>query len=192
MTDDHDPEDRKQEVLTAVLKFLGITVVVALFILVVSLIVVSKLDLNEGNGPITSTDPFSTPSYLPTVAITPTPTATPTEEPSEEPSDLPTLPTETPEPTSQAEDGLMLTATPSTVDSGDRFHLSGVWPGKDNASLNVQRFEDGEWVDFGVKASVKLGVFDTEILTYREGENRFRVFDLATGTASNDVSVTVS
>lgn len=190
MSDHHAPEDRQQEVLSAVLKFLGIVVVVGLVILVGTKVVVSQLDLDEvttgpvGGGVITG------PPVLPTTAL-PDPTIsalpTPTEEPTEEP-------TEIPEPTitaSPGQDGLTLSMSPVFVEAGDRIEIMGEWPGKDRVSLRVQRFEDGEWVDFGVQASVKIGSYSTYVLTSREGENRFRMYHPDSDTASNEVVVTV-
>jgi hypothetical protein len=55
----------------------------------------------------------------------------------------------------------------------------------------VQRFEGGKWVDFGVQANVNVGTFETYVMTGRAGDNRFRVFDPETKTASNDVTITV-
>ena len=192
MSDHEDPEDRKQEVLQAVLKFFGITVVVGLLIWLGTTVVVNSLGLDEvETGPVTNSEPFAPRSSLPTVALpsgAPTPSPTPTEEPTQEPT---LLPTETPDPTSEGEDGLVLNASPLFVEPGKRIDLIGNWPGRDNVSLHVQRFEDGEWSDFGVQTQVKVGSYATYILTNREGAQRFRMFDPNTGTASNEVTITI-
>jgi hypothetical protein len=86
---------------------------------------------------------------------------------------------------------LQLTATPASVSPMERINLTGTYPGHDAMSLQVQRFEAGSWVDFPTDAQVDLGTFATYVMTGRSGENMFRVFDPATGTASNPVTVTV-
>ncbi|MET3962208.1 hypothetical protein ABIE44_002142 [Marmoricola sp. OAE513] len=185
MSDHQTEEDRQQEVLAAVLKFLGIALAIGLFIGLTTMFVVKSLDLNS-----TDDDPFSGPGStgtiapLPTTALTdPAATDEPTDLPTDEPSDLPTLP---------PEDGdLVLHISPATVGEMERVNLTGEYAGQDNVSLLVQRFEDGEWVDFGVQLQVNLGSFATYVQTSREGENKFRVYDPANDTTSNEVSVTV-
>jgi hypothetical protein len=86
---------------------------------------------------------------------------------------------------------LYLSASPVLVRPSERINLTGQWPGHDNESLLVQRFENGQWADFGVQARVNLGTFATYVLTSRTGDQRFRVFDPASQTASNEVTVTV-
>jgi hypothetical protein len=86
---------------------------------------------------------------------------------------------------------LYLTASPVLVKPSERINLTGRWPGHDNESLMVQRFEAGQWADFGVQARVNVGTFETYVLTSRTGDQRFRVFDPTTDTASNEVTVTV-
>lgn len=194
MTDHHDPEDRQQLILSVVGKFLGITVVLGILIWIGTTVVVNSLDLDEvSTGPISGSEQFAPHSQLPTVALpssTPTVTVTPSDEPTEEPS--PTeYPSETVDPDSPSETGLTLSISPTFVDSSERIDLTGEWPGQDNVSLHVQRFEDGEWSDFGVQVQVKIGSFSTYLLTSREGENKFRVYDPNTDTASNAVTVTV-
>jgi hypothetical protein len=88
--------------------------------------------------------------------------------------------------------GLHLTATPASVKPMERINLTGTYPHHDNMSLQVQRLEGGHWTDFaGVGATVDLGTFQTYVMTGRSGDNRFRVFDPASGQASNAVTVTV-
>lgn len=87
--------------------------------------------------------------------------------------------------------GIELHASPMQVRQMERINLTGTWPGKDNLGLAVQRFEDGKWVDFGVQATVRVGTFETWVMTGREGEQRFRVYDPGSDTASNPVSIQV-
>jgi len=86
---------------------------------------------------------------------------------------------------------LQLTASPVQVRPMERINLTGQWPGHDNESLLVQRFDGGTWTDFGVDVRVDLGTFATYVMTGRSGDQRFRVFDPSTQTASNEVTITV-
>ena len=86
---------------------------------------------------------------------------------------------------------LFLNASPVFVKSMERINLTGQWPGHDNVSLLVQRLEDGEWVDFGVQVQVRVGTFETYVMTGREGDNKFRLLDPESGTTSNEVTVTI-
>ena len=73
----------------------------------------------------------------------------------------------------------------------ERVNFTGTYNGADNLQLEVQRFEDGKWKDFGVQATVRVGTFETYIMTGRTGENRFRVFDPETDEGSNVILVTI-
>jgi hypothetical protein len=73
----------------------------------------------------------------------------------------------------------------------ERVNLTGRYRGADNVELQVQRFEEGEWRDFGVKASVRVGAYDTYVMTGRPGEQRFRMWDPAARKGSNVVLVTI-
>ncbi|HYO39700.1 MAG TPA: hypothetical protein VER39_08595 [Nocardioidaceae bacterium] len=85
---------------------------------------------------------------------------------------------------------LTLQATPAQVGPGERITLAGRYRGPDGASLQVQRFSGG-WVDFPVQATVRSGRYSTYIMTTRTGVNRLRMLDVASGTASRPVRVTV-
>ena len=87
--------------------------------------------------------------------------------------------------------GLYLSASPVIVRPMERINLTGQWPGHDNEGLLVQRFEGGKWADFGVHVNVNLGTFDTYVMTGHTGDQKFRVFDPGTDTASNEVTITV-
>jgi hypothetical protein len=86
---------------------------------------------------------------------------------------------------------LYLTATPVFVDPMERINLTGQWPGHDNESLLVQRLEGSTWSDFGVHVTVNVGTFATYVMTGRPGDQKFRVFDPTSKTASNEVTVTI-
>lgn len=192
--DDPDFEgDRQQQIIAAVLKVVGIALAIGLAIGVVTWVVVKQLNLGSVSSSSLNSDPLTpitTP--LPTTALpspvvpSSSPTSTPT------PSDplggaVPANPTPTPGSTA-----LFLSASPVFVNSMERINLTGKWPGRDAISLMVQQFQGGKWVDFGVQAQLEVGTFATYVETSHDGDQRFRVFDPSTSTASNAVTVTVS
>lgn len=85
---------------------------------------------------------------------------------------------------------ISLSASPLEVSPMERIYLTGTFPGGEGASLQVQRMEDG-WTDFPVSTSVSGGTFSTYVMTGRNGENRFRVVDPASGKKSNPVRIRV-
>jgi hypothetical protein len=72
-----------------------------------------------------------------------------------------------------------------------QFDLTGVYPGGEGAILGVQRFQDGQWVDFPATGSVSGGSFQIPVQTSKSGVNRFRVVDSDSDLKSDDVRVTV-
>ncbi|WP_036194728.1 hypothetical protein [Nocardioides aequoreus] len=99
-------------------------------------------------------------------------------------------PSQRPSESESPETGLQLSVSPPQVGPNQRINLTGSYEGGD-AELQVQRFENGAWVDFPVTASVTAGTFQTWIQTGRTGEQRLRMFDPAADVASNEVRVTV-
>jgi len=176
-SDDHDP---RRDITAVLVKVLGVAVVIGLVIGLGAWIMVKSLGLDSSGtaADIPGVDQPLTP--LPTTAL-----AVPT------PSDLPTPDGVVTNPTVAANGSLYLAASPVIVDPMERINLTGQWPGHDNEGLLVQRFEGGKWADFGVQVRVNLGTFDTYVMTGRTGDQRFRVFDPASDTASNDVTITV-
>ena len=112
----------------------------------------------------------------------------PTYEPSPEPSL--DLPTESPSASEGFGTGITLLVSPQVVGPGERIDLSGSY-GREGASLQVQRGQDGSWTDFPVSAQVSGGTFQTWIITSQTGTAQFRVVDEATGASSNTVTVTI-
>jgi hypothetical protein len=186
---DFEPEDdRQRQVLSAVLKFLGIAVVFGLVIGLGTWFVVKSLDLNSNDtNSVGAPDPETTFSALPNSAL---PDPETTDEPTDQPTDdLTDGPLSLPTPTTDAP---VLSGSPAIVAPMERINLTGQWQGQDSVSLLVQRFEDGQWVDFGVQVEVRLGSFATYVETSHEGPNKFRVYDPGTDRASNPVTVTVN
>jgi hypothetical protein len=99
--------------------------------------------------------------------------------------------TEEPSPTKKPR-ALTLQAFPGQVTPGERINLTGVYRGREGATLQVQRSEGGAWGDFAdVTATVRGGIFNTYVITSRTGVQRFRVLDVGSGRASNPVRVRV-
>ncbi|MFZ2503807.1 MAG: hypothetical protein WAW88_14175 [Nocardioides sp.] len=86
---------------------------------------------------------------------------------------------------------ITLVARPDRVGSFERIYLSGEYPSGNGAILQVQRRENGQWVNFAVTASVEGGSFETYVQTSRSGPNPWRMKDTDTGRLSNVVTVTV-
>jgi hypothetical protein len=94
----------------------------------------------------------------------------------------------------ESEDAISLSASVTEVAPGQEIGLSGVYPGHEGATLVVQRFEDGDWVDFAggdVTASVSDETFSTYVITSRTGLNRWRMRDAQTDDVSNEVRVRI-
>jgi hypothetical protein len=97
---------------------------------------------------------------------------------------------EAPEP----EDAISLSAAVTEVRPGEPIDLSGVYPGHEGATLVVQRFEEGDWVDFAdgdVTTTVSDETFSTYVITERTGQARWRVRDTKTDDVSNEVRVKI-
>ncbi len=122
--------------------------------------------------PTTTPEPF--PDPVGPVGPSATPSGTPTAKPSKRPRAK----------------KISLQAFPNQVSANQRINLTGVYPGAEGARLQVQRFENG-WVDFPVSTSVSGSLFTTYIFSGRQGANRFRVIDHASGRTSNPVRVTI-
>jgi len=183
VTEQEPDRDRQQQIVEVALKVLGVAVAIGLFIGIGTWVVVKALDLNTDSvGPIVS-GPVSPFQRLPTTAL-PQPTVSP------DPSETDSIPEVTAPATPVAGD-LVLSASPVSVGAMERINLTGQWAGKDAVSLVVQRFETGKWANFGVSAQVNIGTYDTYVLTGRPGENKFRMYDPQSNTASNAVTVTV-
>jgi hypothetical protein len=178
-------DDRSEQVRGALLKALAGVVVVGLVIALGTVLVVRALGLNENDspGPVGSV-PSGPTTPLPTTAL-PVPG-----EDSESAEPTPT-PTESASPTAAGQGDIELEISPLNPRPGERVNLTGKYQGADNVSLQVQRFEDGSWRDFGVEANVRVGAYATYVMTERTGEQRFRMFDPRAKQGSNVVLVTI-
>jgi hypothetical protein len=181
-THEDDERDPRQQVSAVIAKILGVALAIGLVIGGGAWVLVKALGLDSADvaGTTIGQDGPTTP--LPTTAL---PVPGQSDDPSSDASGVVTAP-----PTA-ANTGLYLSASPVIVGPMERINLTGQWPGHDNESLLVQRFEDGQWADFGVQVHVNIGTFETYVMTGRQGDQKFRVFDPTTQTASNEVTVTI-
>ncbi len=86
---------------------------------------------------------------------------------------------------------IRLRMSPRQVGPGERITLTGTYPRGSGQTLQVQRRQEGSWVDFPVTAQVSDQEFTTWIQTTRTGRSPFRVFDKGRGRASNVVVIAV-
>lgn len=175
-------DEQRRQLADAFLKVVVVAVGVGAVIAIGVFIMVKALGFSDGTPAAHSALPDESPSTLPTRALTPSGSPTPSEEPSA---------TETSKP-ARSKDKIQLSATPGQVGPGERINLTGTYPGADNVALQVQRKENGAWVPFAdVQAQVRVGTFETYVMTSRTGGMKFRVFDPTAQEASNAVAVTV-
>ncbi|GGF45467.1 hypothetical protein GCM10011519_19210 [Marmoricola endophyticus] len=171
---------------SALVKIVGIAVVIGLVLGGGIFVVVSALGVGSDESPTADLPAGgSSRSPLPTVALTPSgaPSSTTSGDPSESPSESPS---------EKPKGKLTLAAGQSQVAPGQQIDLTGQYAGKDGTVLQVQRRTGGSWQPFAdVTVRVRGDDFSTYVVTSQNGEQRFRVLDQGTGTASNPVTVTV-
>jgi len=180
MDDDLTDEERSAQVRSALFKALAVLAVVGVLIFLGTTVMVRALDLDEGSPDTIGSGEEEPDTALPSTAL-PVP-GEETEEPSEEPSESPDA---------GKTGNIELSISPVLARPMERVNFTGDYKGADNIQLEVQRFEDGKWTDFGVQATVRVGTFETYIMTGRAGENRFRVYDPETQQGSNVIMVTI-
>ncbi len=178
-----DEEARREQVRSALTKAGLALAGLVVFIAIATYLVVNGLGLND-EGDLARA-PVDVPTPLPTTALPqPSTSVTPSAlgEPSDSASASPTI----------SDGTLTLSASPVIAGAMERINLSGTYPGKDSVVLQIQRLEEGgAWAVFPATATVKGGEFATYILTGRQGNSQFRVFDPATQTASGPVTITI-
>jgi hypothetical protein len=175
-------DDQRRQLAEALLKVVAVAVGVGAVIAIGIFIMVQALGFSDNTPAAHSTSQPDAPSTLPTEALT----ASGSPSPSEEPSATATSKRARPK------NKIKLSATPEQVGPGERINLTGSYPGADNVALQVQRKENDVWVPFAdVQTQVRVGTFETYVITSRLGGMKFRVFDPTTHAASNAVGVTV-
>jgi hypothetical protein len=177
--DEQSEQDRSAQVRGALLKAFAVVVVIGVVIALGTTIVVRALGLNEGDspGPVGAATPAPD-KPLPTKAIP-------------QPGEKTAKPDKKPAPQGGKSGRIQLAISPVLARPMERVNLTGTYKGADNVGLQVQRFEDGSWQDFGVDATVHVGTYETYIMTGHSGEQRFRMFDPERREGSNVVLVTI-
>ncbi len=174
-------DTEKRPVLTGLLALVGVAVVIGLLGGLAVMVGVQATGIG-GTSSASSGDEAPATFNLPRPSDTGT-TAPAPEEPVE--------PTEG-ETTSEAPvEALSLTTSRQSVSPMQQIDLTGTYQSGEGAILQVQRLEDGAWIDFPVTVSVSGGSFATYVLTGRTGPNQFRVVDTDSEVVSNEVTVTV-
>jgi hypothetical protein len=182
MDDDLTDEERSAQVRGVLVKALVVLVVIGVLIYLGTTIMVKALGLNDASspGPVGADKPTAP---LPSSAL-PVPGGEKSDEPSASPS-------ESASPDAGKRGSIELAISPIMAKPMERVNFTGSYKGADNLQLEVQRFADGTWSNFGVQATVRVGTFETYIMTGRTGENRFRMYDPQTKEGSNVILVTI-
>jgi hypothetical protein len=180
--DEHDEDgERSAQVRRTLLVVLGILVALGIVVAVGTSLMVRSLGLDQGDDTGALGAGSGSREPLPTTAL---PVPGESESPTDTPSDLVT-------PKGPKRGQIQLDVSPLQARPMERINLTGTYQGADNLQLQVQRFDSGAWQDFGVQATVRVGTYETYVMTGRSGENRFRVYDASTGKGSNVVLVTI-
>ena len=181
--DEYDEDEGSEQVSSVLFKALIVIVLIGVVIALGTTIVVRALGLNEGassSGPVGSDSETTKP--LPTSAL---PVPGEDEGSDDKPDeDVPAKP-------AGKKGRIQLDVSPVMARANERVNLTGTYKKADNVGLQVQRFEDGTWRDFGVSATVRVGTFETYVMTGQVGEHRFRMYDPAAKEPSNVVLVTI-
>jgi acyl carrier protein len=122
---------------------------------------------------------------LPPIGATPTPEPTP--EATEDTTPAPTTPTDDPKPT--------INSSTERVSPGQRFLLSGAFPGSPEGQDLQVEVKDGSgasWDDFPIQTKTRDGgIFRTELYTSRTGEREFRITNKATGQSTPSITIDI-
>jgi hypothetical protein len=172
-------------IIRALLVVLAVAVVIGVIVAVVS------VTLLKSSGILPQAGPSDQPSHVVPQTSSPatsgshgTPTTT---QPAQTPTGLST--TTTPHAPHRM---IQLIANPAAAGTYERINLVGSYGGTGSPTLQVQRLESGQWVDFPTTATVSSGQFSTYIETGHTGVNRIRMVDPSTGQSSNVVAIHVS
>jgi hypothetical protein len=171
------------QIVRALLVVLVLAVVVGVIVAVVS------VTLLKSSGILPQANPSNEHSKVIPQSTSPA-TRTNTGPPTTQPAQTPTRSTTTSAP--HAHRTIQLTASPTAAGTYERINLLGSYHGIGSPTLQVQRLEGGQWVDFPTTASVSGGQFSTYIETGHTGVNRLRLVDPSTGESSNVVEVSIS
>jgi len=181
-----DDTDSRHPVVAGLVALVGVAVVVGLLISGGALAASSVLGLDDSSSDSATTSEQS--MYLPKPSDTDSPTAPLV---TLAPGETTAPPSATPSETVPATP-ITLSSAQTSVAAMEQIQLTGTYPAGEGKVVQVQRFEDGQWVDFStVDAVVSGGTFSTYVLTARTGKNKFRVRDTDSEDVSNEVEVQV-
>jgi hypothetical protein len=169
-------------IIRSLLVVLGLAVAVGVIIAVISVTLLKSSGILPEAGPSDQPSNVAPQSSSPATGNSGTSTTQPT--------NTPTGSTTTTSPPVQRT--ILLTANPPAAGTYERINLVGSYHGTGSPTLQVQRFEGGQWVDFPTTASVSGGQFSTYIETGHTGVNRIRMLDPSTGQSSNVVEIHIS
>ena len=184
MDDEEYDDDGSEQVSSVLVKGLLVIALIAVVIALGTTIVVRALGLNEGSSSSSDpvgADPTEVTEPMPTTAL-PVPDEDKTSD--SDPGDIVA-------PKAGKRGRIQLDVSPVMARVNERVNLTGTYKNADNVGLQVQRFEDGKWHDFGVTATVRVGTYETYVMTGQSGEHRFRMWDPAAREGSNVVLVTI-
>jgi hypothetical protein len=180
--DEYDDDEGSEQVSSVLLKAVLVIALIGVVIALGTTIVVRALGLNEGasSGPVGS-DSTEVTKPMPTTAL-----PVPGDDKTSDDQSGDQIPPQT-----GKKGRIQLDVSPVMARPNERVNLTGTYRKADNIGLQVQRFEDGKWRDFGVSATVRVGTFETYVMTGQSGEQRFRMYDPAAKEGSNVVLVTI-
>jgi hypothetical protein len=178
-------EDEGHPIISGLAALIGVGVVVGLLVSGGALAASSMLGLGGGDEGGTASSQQS--MYLPKPSDTASASGPQiTLQPGQESPSAAASPSAT-----APEFAISLSSAATEVGPMQEIYLTGVYPNGEGAVVQVQRFENGKWVDFPVDASVSGQTFSTYVQTARSGINKFRVRDTSGPDVSNEVRVKV-
>jgi hypothetical protein len=182
-----DRPNEEHPVIAGLLALVGVGLAVGLVLGLVVLAGTKVLGIGGGSEDATANGDASL--YLPTPSKT---TAATDPEITLAPGETASTAEATPEKSESAKAEISLSATTVEVGPMEQFQLTGVYTKGEGAILSVQRFQDGQWVDFPATGSVSGESFQIPVQTSKAGVNRFRVVDSDSGLKSAEVRITVA
>jgi hypothetical protein len=182
-----DRPSEEHPVIAGLLALVGVGLAVGLVLGLVVLAGTKVLGIGGGNQDETANGDASL--YLPTPSKT---TAATDPEITLAPGESASTSEATPEKSESPKAEISLSATTVEVGPMEQFQLTGVYTEGEGAILSVQRFQDGQWVDFPATGSVSGESFQIPVQTSKAGVNRFRVVDSDSGLKSAEVRITVA
>ena len=183
MDDEDYDDDGSEQVSSVLMKGLLVIVLIGVVIALGTTIVVRALGLNEG---ATSTGPVGSDSTEVTEPMPTTALPVPGEDEKSEDEFEEQVP-----PKAGKKGRIQLAVSPVMARPNERVNLTGTYPRRTTWGCRCSGSRTGKWRDFGVSATVRVGTFETYVMTGQSGEQRFRMYDPAAKEGSNVVLVTI-